>query len=251
MNLKKYTLIELLVVIAIIAILAAMLLPALSAARERARTASCLNNQKQIGLGALAYSLDSNDYILPPNFENVGSKLPADAGFGAREVLKSAYYWGLNLGGYVPEFWKPGDGTVIGKGFDIFLCPTMYNTHDIAARVNTGKVDYGITTAVLFDNPRASAAGKWKRMGQVTEPSSKYYLADVITKNTSEGNHNMMAHSKGSVDGGVPHDRHNNLVNMLYVDGHAESLNRIPGNNELNALYPTSGNNDIYVSLIK
>ncbi|MBS1370409.1 MAG: DUF1559 domain-containing protein [Lentisphaeria bacterium] len=106
MNRKTFTLIELLVVIAIIAILAAMLLPALNQARERARVSSCINNCRQLALAMTSYIGDNGD-----------------------QMMKSAYTEGTVIRGYT--YLLMAGGYAPGK---IFLCPAQSPQGDVWAQ---------------------------------------------------------------------------------------------------------------------
>ncbi|HEX5399113.1 MAG TPA: prepilin-type N-terminal cleavage/methylation domain-containing protein [Verrucomicrobiae bacterium] len=94
-----FTLIELLVVIAIIAILAALLLPVLAAAKERGRRAECMNNLKQLGIGALTYVGDNNDKFMPAAVDPAwGIQNPIEIDFS---VMQSTADVGFNTSGMV------------------------------------------------------------------------------------------------------------------------------------------------------
>ena len=203
----KFTLIELLVVIAIIAILAAMLLPALSAARERARAADCIAKLKQVGLCLQQYGSDNNNYLAFNNQEKTRGI------FYPFAVLP---YMGFND---VPlNDWACANNP---NSLPHLKCSTM---NGIKGSTGASLLGYNYWITGANRGPTATDLGTYaKKFDGFYDPSSKILLhcsGDSVSY--SYGKYLDSATYKWNT-------AHAGGVNFLMVDGHAENLTKEAG----------------------
>lgn len=174
---RIFTLIELLVVIAIIAILAAMLLPALNQARGRARDINCVNNQKQLTLGCIQYSQDSNGFI--PIY---GDSTITSPNYAKWQTLILPYvYPSVPVGTNNNAHLTITDGKA--RLLPVFNCPSSIapdETLDTQHRSH-----YGINLYISYVNRSDANYPLGAAMKKIAKPSERFMIGDMFTLDTS------------------------------------------------------------------